>query len=292
MGGPRQASLGLHVRNAAARRLCRLHRTNAVPPACPQWVSYNRRYRLGREGAWWSLPFDANLGLTFTGSPHIEIGLLNAKLMAALALGLLAAGKPLRVSRKEVSAGRRLPACTPDACRMGTASARAASCCTPPCRHGADPLRPSACLPACAGGRSGGAHPAGAGRQQARLFDAGAGACRVGRLPRQPACRADLRACWGSRGAGCQAQPAGRWGRCCAEAGTAWSLALHWLPPCHRSWRWTRACSGRGAASSWTSPASTACCACGRTTEGSSPGLLRLAPVLTVLTALFLAPVD
>lgn len=32
-----------------------------------QWVTYNRRFRLGRKGAWWELPLDAKLGLTYSG---------------------------------------------------------------------------------------------------------------------------------------------------------------------------------------------------------------------------------
>lgn len=32
-----------------------------------QWVTYNRHFRLGRKGAWWELPLDAKLGLTYSG---------------------------------------------------------------------------------------------------------------------------------------------------------------------------------------------------------------------------------
>lgn len=34
----------------------------------PEWVAYQRRYRLGTEGAWWAVPFDAALGLTYAGA--------------------------------------------------------------------------------------------------------------------------------------------------------------------------------------------------------------------------------
>jgi len=53
-------------------------------------VTYNRRFRLGRKGAWWELPLDAKLGLTYSGgtvaafgavcSHWCELSVLDAKL--------------------------------------------------------------------------------------------------------------------------------------------------------------------------------------------------------------------
>ena len=238
-----------------------------APILRPQWVTYNRRFRLGREGAWWSVPFDAKLGATFSGgwvggcmggwwvwcaaasggwecrcsccpcpllprhvgmvrallragaalsegchalrpagSPHIEIGLLNAKLAAALALGLLAAGAPLSVKRKEASGsgqqkgrgvhpsrgGRARPPHHGRGTRHGDLGAAMLPA------HGlpVDARLAPACACACAraGGRPGGAPGAGARRQQARLLPAGAGECgdRARALPWPRASRAGL----------------------------------------------------------------------------------------------------
>ena len=33
----------------------------------PEWITYNRKVTLGREGAWWEVPLDTKLGLTYNG---------------------------------------------------------------------------------------------------------------------------------------------------------------------------------------------------------------------------------
>lgn len=129
-----------------------LRRANCRPPLlffCFQWATYNRRFRLGKKDAWWEVPLDTKLGLSFTGgpaegracgarrrlllrrtaaglppaaaagnasaclraawragSPHVEVGIGNLPLALTLAAGLLLAGKPLSVSRKEASRGQ------------------------------------------------------------------------------------------------------------------------------------------------------------------------------------------
>jgi hypothetical protein len=36
----------------------------------PLFVTWNRKWRLGREGAWWEVPLDTKLGMTYTGAPR------------------------------------------------------------------------------------------------------------------------------------------------------------------------------------------------------------------------------
>ena len=33
----------------------------------PEWFTYNRKMTLGREGAWWEVPLDTKVGLTYNG---------------------------------------------------------------------------------------------------------------------------------------------------------------------------------------------------------------------------------
>ncbi|PSC72805.1 DDT domain-containing [Micractinium conductrix] len=68
----------------------------------PLWVAYQRKVHLGQKGAWWEIPLDVKAGATYSGKPHIELGIGNLPLVLGLAAALLAAGKPVGVRRKEV----------------------------------------------------------------------------------------------------------------------------------------------------------------------------------------------
>lgn len=39
----------------------------------PLFVTWNRKWQLGREGAWWEVPLDTKLGLTYTGAPPLLV---------------------------------------------------------------------------------------------------------------------------------------------------------------------------------------------------------------------------
>ncbi|KAL6772314.1 hypothetical protein ACKKBG_A29750 [Auxenochlorella protothecoides x Auxenochlorella symbiontica] len=68
----------------------------------PYWATYNRSWVVARG----RLPLDAKLGACWDGTPHVEVGVGSLPIIAIAAAGMLVAGKPIRVTRKEVGGWR------------------------------------------------------------------------------------------------------------------------------------------------------------------------------------------
>ncbi|KFM24030.1 DDT domain-containing protein [Auxenochlorella protothecoides] len=64
----------------------------------PYWATYNRSWVVARG----RLPLDAKLGACWDGTPHVEVGVGSLPIIAIAAAGMLVAGKPIRVTRKEL----------------------------------------------------------------------------------------------------------------------------------------------------------------------------------------------
>lgn len=68
----------------------------------PEWVVYTRSLHVGADSGLYSVPLHLKAGLTYDGTPHVEVGISNAALTLSIAALLLALGKPVSITRKEV----------------------------------------------------------------------------------------------------------------------------------------------------------------------------------------------
>ena len=68
----------------------------------PEWLVYTRRLRVGAESGLYSVPLHLKAGLCYDGTPHVEVGISHPALTLSIAALLLALGKPVSITRKEV----------------------------------------------------------------------------------------------------------------------------------------------------------------------------------------------